>query len=391
MSISLLDLTCRFPDYTSRLFKCLSNKTNEVELFVAGYSQLHSNYFKEHEDIFVELSTLLGEHKRNNSFFRKGVKLIEYLINRSRFEKIVKKKKPDVIHFQFLPLLEFFKTYELQKFDEYKALGIKIVYTVHNVLPHNIEQKYKDVYQKVYQKSDKLIVHTKQAQRKLIEDFGIPEEKIELIPHGLLETNHKDKEKNEARKILKIKKDRELVLFFGGISPYKGLEFLIDTWNKVEQKEKKLLIIAGSGPKKYLNKLNYLIEDKNLSRSIETRFYFIPDEELSLLLDASDIVVYPYKKITQSGALFLGMGKGKPVITTKVGGFLEVIREGENGEMVEYGNAVEFAERINYLLQNDNYRKLLAENALKEMKEKYSWDLIAKKTLTVYNTLKNEN
>ena len=133
------------------------------------------------------------------------------------------------------------------------------------------------------------------------------------------------------------------------------------------------------------------IEGLNLEREIDTNFEFLPQEKLNLCIQAADVLVYPYRSITQSGALLTGLTSGKPVVTTNVGGFSEMIQHEKTGILVEHGDQENLAEELVQLLRDGEKRKQLGQAAKEMVKAKYSWETIAQKTLDCYQSLINQS
>lgn len=182
-----------------------------------------------------------------------------------------------------------------------------------------------------------------------------------------------------------------MCLLFGFIRPYKGAKFLIDAWRRViDQEPAARLFLAGKPEEKYGETLLEKIEALKLTREIDTCFKFIPQDKLSLLVHAADVLVYPYRSITQSGALLTGLTTGKPVVATDVGGFSEMIQHGETGTLVEYGDEEQLAEVLVRLFRDEERREQLGDAAKEMVETEYSWDAIAQKTMKCYRKVANK-
>jgi glycosyltransferase involved in cell wall biosynthesis len=179
-----------------------------------------------------------------------------------------------------------------------------------------------------------------------------------------------------------------IVLLFGVLRPYKGTEFLLRSWRQVqEQVPGGRLVVAGYAAPSYARQIRSLRRDLEIENSVEFRFRFLPEDELCDLIAAADVLVYPYRNITQSGALFAGMNAGKAIIATQVGGLREVLRDRQTGLLMEYGDRSQLAERLIRLLQDSEFRERLGQAAQMEIDESYSWKRIARRTLQCYAEL----
>jgi len=388
--IFLVDLTCRTPPYTYHIFKELKKKCSTILLWVSGCPETYSYLStKNSKKALINLyGTFRITHNRSNNYFRRGIKLLEYIINSIIIQKLVRNIKPKVIHYQNFPLIEIF--YYVEKFNiiALKKTKSKLVLTVHNVLPHNTNKRLFGKYKWLYSNVDKLICHTKESRNILIDEFKIKEEKVHVVKHGPVKSGSKKYKKQEARIRLGYQNTENLILFFGGISPYKGVEFLIESFKAViNEMENTKLIIAGSGDYKYLNSINKYIYKYHLDKYIDQYFYFLSNEELALLICAADIVVLPYKEITHSGVLFTAMEAGKAIIATNKGGLKETIDNGKNGVLVDYGNNKMLSNSFISLLNDEEFRINIGREAERMVKEKYSWEKSASKTLKIYKSL----
>jgi glycosyltransferase involved in cell wall biosynthesis len=276
----------------------------------------------------------------------------------------------------------------------YKILGKKLVFTAHNInagvrdgndtFINRLTLKF------MYKIVDHIVVHTKKMKIQLIEDFMIRETKVTIIQHGInMVVPNSDLTRKQAKEKLNLKYNEKIVLFFGNITPYKGLEYLILALVHLKERINNFkLIITGriEMPKAYWEKIERIIERNNLNKYIIKRIEFIPDEEIEIYYKSADVLILPYKHIFQSGPLFLAFNFGLPVIATDVGSLREDIIEGKTGFVCKAEDPDDLAEKINLYFKSDLYKNL-EENRGKIIKyanEKYSWEKIGEKTYDVY-------
>jgi glycosyltransferase involved in cell wall biosynthesis len=318
---------------------------------------------------------------------RRLLKAGEYVINTIRLLWDMRRNPPAVLHRQWLPLAEVLLVFEAWVVRQAQKRGTRVVLTVHDVLPHDTGQQHFEAYQRLYPLFDALICHTEAAKTQLVDDFGIAPDKIWVIPHGPL-NGMAERSKEDARRQLGLGHEVPVALFFGRIRPYKGLQFLVRSWKRVsESVPDARLIIAGSGTDEHIAPIEEAIRQCELEGEIDSRFYFVPDEELDQLIQAADILVFPYRRITQSGALLKGLGAGKPVVSTRVGGLEEVIEDGKTGLLVNYGDEQALARQIVRLFEDPSLRSQLGGAAQHVMETKYSWEAIAERTLQCYSAV----
>lgn len=382
--IIIFDGLCMSPYYDYYLIEALQKKDKNCYFCsISFYKDLRLfNNIKYKEKLFDIVSKFNIKHAKLRQIF----KAMEYVLNLIYLTVKFLIIPPKIVHIEWLPLL-MKSNIELFIIKIWKLFKIKIIYTVHNVLPHDTGERYKNQYKKIYSIADLLICHVAKSKEELINNFGILNKKIYIVPHGPMFHEYTKISKKDA--CCKLDIDfKPSVLFFGIIRPYKGIEYLLSAWKHVKEKMPEArLIIAGNGDKKYIGLIKELIYKLNISDVVITKFEFIPTEKVALYHNASDIVIFPYKHIDQSGALFTAMALGKPIIATNVGGFKETIDNGKSGFLVNYGDEKSLSEFICKLLNDDESRKSMGEYNLKLINEKYSWDIIADKMLNIYDKL----
>lgn len=208
---------------------------------------------------------------------------------------------------------------------------------------------------KLFNKKNKPVIHSKHPVYNL---FG---EKIE---------------KPEARAYIKkefsidVINDK-VILFFGYIRKYKGLNYLIDAMKDVVKKTDVKLLIVGEFYEDE-NKYREQIKNNNLEKNIFVISDFMPNEKVRYFFSACDLVVLPYNSATQSGITQIAYFYDKPVIATKVGGLSEVIHDGETGYLVEPKNSGEIAGAI-IKFYSEN-KEIEFSNNVSEEKKKYMWE-----------------
>ena len=359
------------PIYSFSLCEELSRANVEVVLLTEAYEELRKFcqdcYFFKIPQVF----------EIDDFYFTKIRKLYEY----------VKFYKPDVIHFQwtFNPRIDWVFSYFLRLQEK-----IKIVYTVHNILPHEQAIGEKLSLQIIYRNMRRLWVHANENKNRLINEFGIRGDKIYVIPHGnfsFYKKHFPETSPKRAREMLGISEKEKIILFFGNIRKYKGLEYLIKAFPMVVSSIKDCrLIIAGKIMYGEAPMYQGLVDKLGIKEKVILRFEFIPMEKISLFFNASDAVVLPYIECTQSGLVQLALTFGKPVVATRVGGLPEVVEEGENGYLVPPRDEYELAKAIIKLLSNDEALKEMSSYALHLSEIKYSWAKIAEKAIKLYES-----
>jgi len=317
-----------------------------------------------------------------NSILLKG---LYYFLNKHKIKKLIKAEKPAIIHFQW-PLSARFDPKFIKILQKG---GIKIVYTAHNILPHEVLAKHKKIYNRIYRTVDKIIVHAEQNKIELIQGFNIPKEKIEVIPHGnFIEVAKLNPEltKFEARQILGLERNAFYILFFGNIRPYRGLDILLKAMVYLKNIPRIKLIVAGQ--MKEVSICEDLVDLLRIRDAITFYLEYIPLRYVGQYFYASDVAIFPYRKIYQSGAIHMAYAFRRPVISTKVGGIPEIVDNGKSGLLIPPEDPKILAKAI-LKMYNAPKKQLerIGEYTYNLAKTKFSWDKIANKTIKLYQEI----
>jgi glycosyltransferase involved in cell wall biosynthesis len=362
-------------DYTINLCRGLSEVTEDLTLVVP-------------KNRIVELIPEVDvRHWAPSKDFKinKLRKVVDYITYLFRVLFLIKSKNKCVVHFQF-----FRRKSDVYFLALLRLLGTKIVYTAHNVLPHE-ETMFDRFRAKIlYKSTQAIIVHSNFIREKLISEFPTNTEKIYIVPHGNFDNYLpvKPLTKEEARSFFGLSMDEKVILFFGYIREYKGLDLLIEAFELVAEKDNKTKLIIAGAPinSKLGNKYeNQILKSKYRARIIY-HLNFIPSEQIPLYFESSDIIVLPYKSIDHSGIIHLAYSFSKPVIATNVGDFSETIEHNKSGIILENNTVSNLANTILEVSFNDDLRRM-GEYAKSLSESKYSWENIAELTTDVYELL----
>jgi D-inositol-3-phosphate glycosyltransferase len=331
-----------------------------------------------------------GAHLLNKIF-----RVLSYYVKLIRYAAI---SRPKVFHILWNNKFQLFDRTLLMLY--YRLLRKKIVFTAHNVNAGRRDSA--DTFLNrlslriQYRLSDSIFVHTEKMKRELHEDFGVSEEAITVIPYGINNAvPDTDLTPSEARQRLGIGRDDKVILFFGAIVPYKGLDLLVSAFHRIANRNLDYrLVIAGrsrGGPssKTYLEQIQQTNRQSgNYSRVIQ-KIEYIPDEETEVYFKAADVIALPYTEIFQSGILFLAYSFGLPVVASDVGSFKEDIIEGRTGFLCRRSDPIDLAAVLERYFESDLFKNLTLRR--QEIKEyayaTHSWDAVADITRHIYDRL----
>lgn len=248
-------------------------------------------------------------------------------------------------------------------------------------------------YADIYKNFSTMFFHARENCEKFLSLFPfVQKEKTHIIPHGnsgwLLKYFPRTYNGDAIRQRNGLSPSSPVVLFFGLLSPSKGIEDLIEAFVLVRQSCDAKLLIAGYPTKHFnMDELREKIRDLNLSGHVILDARYIPLEEVGALMGLATVAVYPYRSSTQSGALQVAYTFGRPVIATAVGGLPEAVEEGRSGFLVPPQSPRQLAEKIITLVSKPELAKLMGEYARHLSETRFSWRAVARQILEVYDQL----
>ena len=246
----------------------------------------------------------------------------------------------------------------------------------------------------VYDAFSIIFFHAESNKQRFLELFDIPAERLHIIAHGneglFLSGKSEKITRLHMQKRYGISEDMLVVLFFGNLTPSKGLPDLLKAFSQVYVKETRARLMIVGRPSKFINmhELMRLVSDLGISDATIFDARYIMMEEVAPLLEMATVVMYPYLNSTQSGALQVAYTFGRPVIATKVGGLPEAVEDGKSGLLVSVSAPDELAEAILRVIRNPSLAAQMGEYAKYLSDTKFSWDSIALKLLAVYRAAK---
>lgn len=260
--------------------------------------------------------------------------------------------------------------------------GIKRIYTIHDYLPHSGEGKGSGYQYKFYMKvitsfrSNRFLLLSKKMMNKFSEYYKVPKDHCKYILFGSFDCYKKfDKTTTVER--------HYTILYFGRISAYKGIEYLIEATKIVSKKIPQIkTIIAGSG--------DFYFDIYGINKNdphFEIHNYHISNEQLAEFINRCSVVVCPYTDATQSGVVMTAYAFIKPVIATNVGSFSEYIIDGETGIIVPPCNVEALAEAIKRLLNNRILLNNMKERIAQINEKEFSWKEAANNLKNIYREI----
>lgn len=371
----MVDISGRVPFYDISLCKSLVKEIG-VENSFFFLSPRNKNYPLCESWFIAQKDILPSFLQERYNIFRRLTKALEVFYNYISLISLVKKEKIDVVHFQWLPLLEIcsFEKYVLKKI---KKSGAKIILTVHNLYPHNCKEnaklKYKNRFIEISKYVDQYIVHTEVSKKDLCNLFNIDHEKVNVVYHGIFEPQSDIKESHTSKKLT--------FTMFGTQSMYKGTDLFVDACSKLNDSEREKININIVGPTQSDFYQSYSEKAKKIG------IYWNPsrvsDIELYEIINKSHVIFLPYRAISQSGVLLQALYFKKSIVTSDLPSFKETLSGYDDDWFFksEDSNSLSALMRryINNEIDIERQKKII-----ERLNVKYSWDESSKKTVCIY-------
>ncbi len=366
MKVQLLDPSAFTPPYDRALAAALARGGAEVELltsrFLHGPVPPPEGYAV--RERFYRRTAARGLDARGRVPFKAAEHLADMLRLRGSLDA-------DVVHYQWLT-----------------APGLDVhllpprrprLMTAHYILPPEASRRQVATARRVFGAMDAVVAHSEHSAARLRGEVGLDPGRVRVIPHGAFDYLTR----LPAEKPLPAELEGAagpVILFFGLLRPYKGIENLLAAFRRVSGAE---LWIVGN-PRMDVAPLRALAAEAGGRVRFVTRF--VDDAEIPAIFRAADIVALPYLEAEHSGVLHTGLAFGKPLVMSAVGGFPEVAAAGA-GRLVEPGDVAGLAAALGELTGDAAARAELAAAARRAAAGPFSWEEAGRLTLDLYREL----
>jgi glycosyltransferase involved in cell wall biosynthesis len=366
MKVQLVDPSAFTPPYDRALAAALARGGAEVELLTTPF-------------LYGSVPPAEG-YRVNERFYRRSAarglqasarlpfKLAEHVPDMLRFRRDA---DADVVHFQWLTM---------------PALDAHLlppsrprVMTAHYILPPGPSRRQVASARRVFGRMDAVIAHSEHGAVRLRDEVGLAADRVRVVPHGAFDYLTRLPEEKPLPEELSGA-EGPVILSFGLLRPYKGIENLLEAFRRVRGAE---LWIVGN-PRMDVEPLRELAAEAGGRVRFVTRF--VEDAEIPAIFRRADVVALPYLDAEHSGVLYTGLAFGKPLVLSAVGGFPEVAEAGA-ARLVPPGDAAALAGALTELTDDESARAELAAAARRAAAGPFSWDEAAARTLALYREL----
>jgi glycosyltransferase involved in cell wall biosynthesis len=280
----------------------------------------------------------------------------------------IRRFKPDVLHLQqghlwFNSVLPFLKQYPL-------------VLTIHDPRHHIGDREGQKAPQLImdfgFRRAAHVIVHGERLKQVVVEELCFPSKHVHVIPHVVL---------GDSTAQPQVCEDDRLILFFGRIWAYKGLDYLIRAEPLITARVPDAkIVIAGEG-EDFARYRRLMVHPETFIVHNE----YVPDDKRTALFRQASLVVLPYIDASQSGVIPLAYTFAKPVVATTVGSLPDMVEHGHTGYLVPPRDEQALAEAIVSLLQDQELRQRYGANGKRKVEAECSPSMVAQQTLAVYH------
>jgi glycosyltransferase involved in cell wall biosynthesis len=364
MRVCLVDLPASTPPYDHALASALGCEGAEVELLTGRPPDGRPAPGGDH---YRALECFAGPARGPAGRALKAARTPLDMVRLGR-----KARPADVVHYQWLGMEELTSRILPRKRPR--------VFTAHDVVPRDPRRGHASAFRRIALSMDAVVVHSQNGAERIRSEFGVPAERVHVIPHGAFEhLATLTAERALPAELAAV--DGPVILCFGFLNPYKGVDVLLRAFAHVAGAE---LWVVGA-PRMDMAELEALAGAARGTVRFVSRF--VEDDELPAFFRRADLVVLPYREIDQSGVLYTALAFGRPLVVSRVGGLAEVADADAAAVAVPPGDANALAHAISELIADPARRDRLAAAARVAGREKYSWDAVARRHLELYRRL----
>ena len=377
MRVHLVDPAAYTPPYDHALAAALAAEGADVTLVTGPFAHGAVPELGGVAPYAVDERFYRWTPSRGGDRARRAARLAQHVPDMLRYRRAVAGPAgPDVVHWQWLPVQPV-DTRILGTRPPRRSWGGPRILTAHDVLPREPRPGQLAAQRALYERMDAVVVHSEHGRGRLVGELGIDPALVHVIAHGAFTHLPALADPRPLPPELAAV-EGPVVLFFGLLRPYKGLDVLLEAWRGIGGAE---LWIAGAPRGVGLAALR-------AAAPANVRFVprFISDPEIPALFDRADLVVLPYREIDQSGVLFTALAFGTPILASAVGGFPEVAAHGA-AELVPPGDPAALHTALKALLAYPARRQALGDAARRAAADAYAWPTIARQHLDLYSTL----
>jgi glycosyltransferase involved in cell wall biosynthesis len=362
MRVTVADPPAYTPPYDHALSEALAGRGHDVTLATSRFR-------------YGAVPEARG-YRRDECFYRVAsaspvAKALQHPVDMLRLARR-SRARADIVHFQWLPIPALDRRL-LSTFPR------PLVLTAHDVMPREVRAGTRGGTPALLREVDAVIVHSLAGKRRLVDELRVPPERVHLIPHGAFDyLTHVEAGPPPAA--LDGLDGRRVVLFFGLVRPYKGVDLLVEAF--ADAPGDTVLLIVGM-PRMPMTALEARTRELGIADRVRFVSRFVPDAEIPAYFRRADVLVLPYREIEQSGVLYTALAFGTPMLLSAVGGFPEIAERGA-ARLFEPGSVESLSRALVELLDDETARQGVREASQMLARGEFSWERTAELTEALY-------
>ena len=371
MRVTVVDPPAYTPPYDHALCAALARRGLDVELVTSRFR-------------FGAVPPAEG-YGRREAFYRAAAasaaaKAAQHPLDMARLAVRLRRAPRGVTHFQWLPIPALDRALV-------RLFPRPLVLTAHDVLPREVRRGGRTGAAAVLRAMDAVVAHSESARARLIAEAGVPATRVHVIPHGAFAHLAAASPQGPPPPALAGLDGRRVVLFFGLVRPYKGVDLLVEAFAGAP--EDAVLLVVGM-PRTPIEPLERRAAELGVAERVRFVPRFVPDAEVPSYFRRADVVALPYREIDQSGVLYTALAFGTPLLLSDVGGFGEIAAHGA-ARLVEPGSVESLRAGLVELLADADGRARMSAAARRLAAGEHSWDAAAEATERLYRRLLEEH
>jgi len=362
MRVHVVDPSAYTPPYDHALCSALAAEGVDVTLYTSrfAYGAVPDTHGYERRESFYRIAS-----RAHSPRLRRALKLAEHVPDMLAYRRTA--RSAQIVHFQWLAV---------QQLDgALLPRGRPLVLTAHDILPREPRPGQRRAQRRLYRRFDAVVVHSRHGARRLEDELGVDPARVHVIPHGAFAHLAADDPPGPPPGAGECP---PVVLCFGLMRPYKGLDVLLDAWG--EGLDGAELWIVG------MARMDTSALRARAPASVHFDERFVADAELPALFARAQLVVLPYREAEASGVLFTALAFGRPMVLSDVGAFPELAATGA-ARVFPAGSPEALRRALQELLADADERRQMSRSALDAARGAYSWRAVARQTTELYSSL----
>ncbi|REK08474.1 MAG: glycosyltransferase [Acidobacteria bacterium] len=328
--------------------------------------------------------------ERSPRLVASGLRKLEALLDAVRIAVTVLRTRPGIVHLHCTNPAALVHALLVRLVAPLSG-GPRLVATSHVVLPHEPMPLQRQVFGSLYRLCHAVIAHSRHDRDRLIGELGVDPSRVAVIPHGdygffASQDAGIAEKRQSARSDLALGEGDEVALFFGYVREYKGLDVLLDAWPEVAARRPRARLVVAGDPVRLPPERRRELRARAEGLGAVVHLEYVPFERVESYFAAADVLVLPYRRVSQSGVLYLALALGLPVVASRIGAWSEMLADGENALLVEPQSPGEIADAVASVLADPALGQRLAAGG-RALAAEHSWPRVAERTAELFAAL----